>query len=60
VTTTAEHLERITAQATALAESLREATDDGVSNALILPRLVLVFRQSFGEPPPGFQFPVVS
>lgn len=52
-----QHLERVKRDATALAETLREASDAGVSHALILPQLVLVFRTAFGEMPPGFTIP---
>lgn len=55
--TKAEHMERIKAKATELADALRDASDAGVSQALILPQLMLVFKQSFGEPPPGFVLP---
>ncbi len=55
--TTDEHLTAIDARATELAVALREAADEGVSHALILPRLVTVFKTSFGEPPPGLVFP---
>lgn len=55
--TPAEHLERVRRDTTALAETLREASDAGVSHALILPQLVLVFRQAFGEMPAGFTIP---
>jgi hypothetical protein len=37
-----------------LAEKLRHATDRGVSHAIILPQLVLVFRETFGG---DFQMP---
>jgi hypothetical protein len=40
-----------------LAETLRDASDAGVSHALILPQLMLVFREAFGAMPPGFQLP---
>jgi hypothetical protein len=52
-----EWIARVEEQARELAVSLRDASDAGVSHALILPRLVLVFRQSFGEPPAGFAIP---
>lgn len=55
----AEWIAAIDAQARELAVTLREASDAGVSHALILPRLILVFRESFGEPPAGFQLPVI-
>jgi hypothetical protein len=51
------YIERVKADATALAETLREASDAGVPTALILPQLVLVFRTSFGEMPAGFTIP---
>lgn len=47
------HLALVEERAKLLAETLREAADAGVSHALILPRLVLVFREAFGEMPPG-------
>lgn len=53
----AEHVEQIRAAAVALAELLRAATDAGVSHAIILPQLVLVFRQVFGEMPDGLVIP---
>lgn len=49
-----EWLAAIESHALELATLLRDASDAGVSHALVLPRLVLVFRQSFGEPPAGF------
>jgi hypothetical protein len=52
-----EWLDRVKAQATTLAETLRDASDAGVSHALILPQLVLVFREAFGEMPEGMQIP---
>ncbi len=44
----------IRAKALDLAEALRDATDAGVSHALILPQLLLVFRETFGSMPDGF------
>lgn len=52
-----EHLARVKADAAALAVTLRDASDAGVSHALILPQLVLVFKDAFGEMPQGFQMP---
>lgn len=52
-----EWLAAIEAQAVGLANLLQDASDAGVSHALVLPRLMLVFRQSFGEPPAGFVVP---
>jgi len=54
-----EWLDKIDAEATALATTLRDASDAGVPHALVLPRLVLVFRTSFGEPPAGFVLPAL-
>lgn len=48
-----EHLEEIEATARDLAQKLNAASEAGVSPALILPRLVMVFRDVFGEVPPG-------
>lgn len=53
----AEHVAAIRATATQLAEQLRGATDAGVSHAVILPQLVLVFREVFGEMPAGLSIP---
>lgn len=47
-------LERVKTDAATLATTLRDAADAGVSRALILPQLVLAFREAFGEMPPGF------
>lgn len=47
-----EHLELVKASANELATRLRAASDAGVSPALILPQLMLIFRSSFGAPPP--------
>jgi hypothetical protein len=40
-----------------LAETMRDASDAGVPHALILPQLVFVFRETFGEMPAGFAIP---
>lgn len=48
-----EHLDLVKRNATQLAESLRDASDAGVSHALILPQLIIVFREAFGEMPPN-------
>lgn len=53
----AKYIEHVKHDATKLAETLRMASDAGVSNALILPQLVLVFREVFGEMPAGFTLP---
>lgn len=52
-----EYLERVKRDASTLAVTLREASDAGVSHALILPQLMLVFREAFGELPAGMSFP---
>lgn len=52
-----QHLAKVSADATRLAETLRDASDAGVPHALILPQLVLVFREAFGEMPAGFKLP---
>lgn len=52
-----EWLELVDGQATELATTLRDASDAGVPHALVLPRLVLVFRTVFGEMPAGFSIP---
>jgi hypothetical protein len=52
-----EHLELVTARASELAAALRDASDAGVSHALILPQLMIVFRETFGEPPSGWSLP---
>jgi hypothetical protein len=57
VLTPQQHLDAVKRDAAALAETLRDASDAGVSHALILPQLVLVFREAFGEMPPGFTLP---
>lgn len=57
VLTPEQHLLRVDEHARLLAETLRDASDAGVSHALILPRLMLVFRSAFGEMPPGFKLP---
>jgi hypothetical protein len=45
------YVDRVRTQASALAKTLREATEAGVSHAVILPQLILVFRDAFGEMP---------
>ena len=52
-----EHVEQVKQDAARLAETLKAASDAGVSHALILPQLVLVFREVFGEMPAGFSLP---
>jgi hypothetical protein len=47
------YIELIRREAASLAETLRNASDAGVSHALILPQLILVFREAFGEMPPN-------
>lgn len=55
--TTQEHLAAVKRDAAQLAETLRDASDAGVSPALVLPQLVLVFREAFGEMPAGLVIP---
>jgi len=55
--TAGDYIEEVKRDATRLANTLREASDAGVSHALILPQLVLVFREVFGEMPAGFTIP---
>lgn len=50
---TMRYIERVRREAASLAETLRDASDAGVSHALILPQLILVFREAFGEMPPN-------
>lgn len=52
-----DYIEAVKRDATQLAETLKTASDAGVSHALILPQLVLVFREVFGEMPAGFTLP---
>lgn len=54
-----EHLDAVKRDTDRLAATLREAADAGVSHALILPQLVLAFREAFGEMPAGFSIPGV-
>lgn len=51
--TPAEHVARVKQSAERLAADLVAASDAGVSHALILPQLVLVFREAFGDIPAG-------
>lgn len=55
--TQADRISRIRDRATDLASELRDATDAGVSHAVILPQLLIVFREVFGEMPDGFSLP---
>lgn len=57
VLTQAEHVALVQSSARELAGRLRDATDAGVSHAIILPQLVLVFREVFGELPAGLSLP---
>lgn len=52
-----EWIDEVRDDATRLAGTLKAASDAGVSHALILPQLVLVFREVFGEMPAGFTLP---
>ncbi len=47
----AYYLTRVQEDAGKLADTLRAATEAGVSHAVILPQLVIVFRDAFGEMP---------
>jgi len=48
---TRRHLDDVREKASALAVALRDASDAGVPHGLILPQLVLVFKEAFGEMP---------
>lgn len=52
-----DHLAHVEAKARQLADALSAASDAGVSPALIMPRLMLVFREAFGAMPAGFKLP---
>lgn len=54
LSTQEDRLLQVREDAKRLAETLRDASDAGVSHALILPQLVIVFREAFGEIPAGF------
>lgn len=56
MSTPAELVADVERDARTLAESLKAANEAGVSPALILPRLVLVFREA-GMMPEGFTLP---
>lgn len=58
--TAEEHVARLEADVETFARHLSEAQAAEVSHALILPRLMLAFRRSFGEPPPGFVMPALE
>lgn len=47
-----EHLERVKRDADTLARTMLAAQEAGVPHTLILPQLLLVFRNVFGAPPP--------
>lgn len=55
--TAQEWLEQVKTDTAKLATTLQAASEAGVSHALILPQLLLVFREAFGEMPPGFTLP---
>jgi hypothetical protein len=46
------YVEKVKAEAGALAETLREAIEMGTSHAIILPELLMVFRDAWGTMPP--------
>lgn len=48
---TARYLADVRSDARRLAETLRTVADAGVPHSLVLPQLVLVFREAFGEMP---------
>lgn len=52
-----EHVAQLEQDVAVFAAHLTAAQEAGVSHALILPRLMLAFRASFGEPPAGFVLP---
>lgn len=52
-----EHVARLELDVEEFARHLSEAQAAGVSHAILLPRMMLAFRRSFGEPPPGFELP---
>lgn len=60
VLTVAEHVDKIRFYGERLAGALTDATEAGVSQALILPQLVLIFRTNFGAIPPGISIPGVT
>ena len=49
------HVEAVTGAAQQLAERLQEATEAGVSKAVLLPALITVFREA-GMMPAGLSF----
>jgi hypothetical protein len=49
-----QHVRRLEADIEVFARHLTEAQEAGVSHAIILPRMMLAFRRSFGDVPlPG-------
>ncbi len=55
--TEAEHIARLRDDVAAFALHLTEAQAAGVSHALIIPQLMVAFRESFGELPAGTVLP---
>lgn len=49
----AERLDRLDSIVELLAVELRDAQADGVSPAMMLPRMLAAFKRSFGDPPDG-------
>ena len=49
---TQRHLDDVRRHATLLAGSLKDASEAGIPPGIIVPQLVVVFRQMFGEMPP--------
>lgn len=57
--TAEEHVAGLEAAVEDFARRLTAAQEAGVSHAIILPRLMLAFRRSFGELPPGVTMPAI-
>lgn len=55
--TAEEHVARLERDVAEFARHLSEAQEAGVSHAVLLPRMMLAFRASFGEVPAGFVMP---
>lgn len=53
-----EHVAGLEASVAEFARLLTAAQDAGVSHAILLPRMMLAFRRSFGELPAGTVLPV--
>lgn len=55
--TAEEHVAGLEQAVEEFARKLAAAQEAGVSHAILLPRMMLAFRRSFGEAPPGFVLP---